>query len=342
MRHHTMLLALAATLSLGLSALAADAGKPACSGHDCATDKACDTAGKCGPNHEKCGPSCPKASKKDADACDPKAGGKPAAKGALDDCCKPDAKPGAKPAAKPDCCEAKGKDDCDDKDCKEHHGKPSDKDCCEHASKADCKDKDCKEHAKGKEACEEDCEDSCEHHQGGHREVFEYRYRSDGPMGGMHGMMAHGGKGYMLGYQANTPNGRGYTMVGMDRLFGAPSHNTWWNPAMGPSCRYGMDLGDQTNTRHLGYAGWLSQNTFHFGPVAVTAGVMLGGGLNVDVTPTISFQNYNGFFVADPRLSLGWQVTPRMAVSLTGNYLLTTRPAAIGGPGAGLQFSYGF
>lgn len=246
------------------------------------------------------------------------------------------------------------KDHCDDKDCKEHHGKPAmdsccaeDKKpaadaCCPHETKAECKDKECKEHAKGHEACDETCEDSCEHGKTMvHREVREFRYGGGGMMG-MHGMMGRPDKAFRLGYLWNNVNGRGYTMVGMDRLFGKDTSHTWWNPSMGPSCAYGMDLSDQTNTRHLGYAGWLSQNAMHFGPVTVTAGVLLGGGLNVDVTPTITFQNYNGFFVADPRVSVGWQMTPRMAVSLAGNYLLTTRPAAVGGPGAALQFSYGF
>jgi hypothetical protein len=243
-------------------------------------------------------------------------------------------KPGAGDKARgkdgDDCCAHGRKADCDDKECRDRGGK----DACGD----DCKD-DCDHHRGGKDACGDDCKDGCDHHGGGHMggHMGTYRQRMM-----MHHMARSAAFDIGLGQQWNTPTGRAYTMVTWDKLVGRPGHQMWWNPKMGMGGAYGMDLGDQTNTRHLGYMGWVAQNTFRFGAFHVTAGVLLGGGLNLDITPTLGFQNYNGFFAADPRLSLGWQVTPRMSVNLAGNYLFTTRPAAVGGPGAGLSLSYGF
>jgi hypothetical protein len=222
-----------------------------------------------------------------------------------------------------------------------HGGDHKGAECCPHTNKADCKDKACKDSAGKSDACEKDGD---HHGQGGRQEIREYRYRTmgGGGMMGMHGMRPPSATNYGLRYQMNATSGRAYTMVGWDKLFGPESESAWLNYKMGPTGWYGMDLGDQTNTRHLAYAGWVAQNTFKFGAFHLTAGVMVGGGLNLDVTPTLSFQNYNGFFAADPRLSLGWQVSPRTAINLNGNYLFTTRPAAVGGPGVGLSLSHGF
>ncbi|MBC7544767.1 MAG: hypothetical protein H7338_18750 [Candidatus Sericytochromatia bacterium] len=289
MRHSPMLLVLAAsavTLTLAAPALAHETGKPAtCNGHDCAADKECNTVGKCGPNHDKCGAGCAKMGAKSpaGAACDPKAKGhEQCAKDGMTCCAKPDAACCAKP---------------------DTHGQVE-------------------------------------------RRVEIHEIRTGDSDRTLHSGWRHGAMGreshFGVNYQANAPTGNGYMMVSMEHLFGKPTHGMFWNPKMGMGATLGQDVADQTVTRNLGYMGWIAQNTFRFGRMRVTAGVLLGGGMNVGITQTVDFQNFNGFFVADPRLTLGYQVTPRFAIEATGNYLLTTRPAAVGGPGAGLKLSYGF
>jgi hypothetical protein len=326
MRHQTLFLALAATVSLGLPALAADAGK-ACSTHECAADKACDTPGKCGANHENCGPACLKVSQRpvaEGDACDPSGPRASAArhpKGSQSD---------------KDCCEEK-KDCCEEQEaCCDEQGKPmgGKEDCCAHDRKADCKDKECREHAGKRDTCGEDCEETCEHHDG-RRQMMHHRMAR---FGARTATIRQLWSQPMPGETAR----RNYTMIEMDRLFGPTTRSAWWSPKVGMGCTYGLDLTEQTNTRHLGYGGLIGQNTFRFGRFRLTAGVLVGGGLNLDITPNLSFQNYNGFVVADPRLSLGWQVSPKLAVNLTGNYLFTSRMDKVGGPGAGLSLNVGF
>ena len=267
------------------------------------------------------------------------------------DTAKPAAKPSAAPSTKSECCDTKdGKADaCDPK-----AGKGA---ACDHK---DGKGGDCCKPG-GSDACADDKAGDMSHGHGGHDghhdqvrrrvEVREY-HTGNGAMpeghpgvgrDGRMPMMAAGKETHFgLSYLWNVPTGTGYTMVTMEHLFGRPSNSHFWNPKMGMGASFGMDLADQNVTRTIGTVGWIAQNGFKFGPVKLTAGVLVGGGLNVGITQNVTFQNYNGFFLADPRLTLGWQVTPHMSVEATGNYLFTTRPAAVGGPGAGLRVSHSF
>lgn len=234
-----------------------------------------------------------------------------------------------------------------------HQGATDKADCCQQAMACCDDDKACCDdgmHMGRGQACDHDgadcdeaCRTACDHDGKSCREHGHGRHRVEKRVMMMRGGPRHMGGEFGIKYLANQAQNTSYVLLSMEHAMTRyPRQGQWWNPSAGMGWNFGMDPFAQDINRHLAYMGPVLKNTSVFGPMSVTVGALAGYGFSFDTTRTLDFQNANHYLVLDPRIELGWQLGRQASLQLTGSYLLTSRPAVMSGPSAGIAMRYGF
>lgn len=148
-----------------------------------------------------------------------------------------------------------------------------------------------------------------------------------GPGMGTMGTGAHKHMNLVLKAFNNQATGNTYTMLGMELL--RSSASGWYG---GFGCYKGLNLGVTAGADMAGHGGALFGKDFGAGPLTLGVGLLLGMGYNLTASPTLTFSNFAAYFVGEPRLNLGWVMSPHAELSVSAGYLATTNPTAAGGP----------
>lgn len=125
----------------------------------------------------------------------------------------------------------------------------------------------------------------------------------------------------------NQASGNTYTMVGMERV--RSTENGWYG---GYGCYSGLNLAQTAGAGIASHGGFLFGKDFGEGPLTFGVGMLLGMGYDLSASPNLTFSNFGAYFVGEPRLNLGWVMSPYCELALSAGYLATTHMGHASGP----------
>ncbi len=151
---------------------------------------------------------------------------------------------------------------------------------------------------------------------------------------GMGMMGGHKHKGFALRAFNNMANGSTYTMMGMEAVRMSPMG--WYG---GMAWYKGINLGVTAGADMASHGGLLMGKEFGEGPLTFDVGVMLGMGYDLVASPTLTFSGFDLYFVGEPRIGIGWVMSPHSELKLSAGYLASSNMGAAAGPTVTLTFS---